>query len=96
MVGCPHHLETDADLLVPIQMSDGQSLGDQAVEVAVRCQQTRHIGVRQLKQADSIVLAGTSGFRRRSDERRRPVKITCLKSVRSGEVPSEARLGAKA
>ncbi len=29
-------------------------------------------------------------------ERRRPVRITCLKSVRSGVVPSGARSGAKA
>jgi hypothetical protein len=44
------HLETDPDLLVPIHVSDGQTLGHPAVEVAVRCQQTRHVGVCQLEQ----------------------------------------------
>ena len=42
-------LEADADLLIPIHISDGQTLGHPAVEVAVGCQQTRHVGVRQLE-----------------------------------------------
>ena len=41
--------EANADLLGPIHIGDGQTLSHPAVELAVGCQQTRHVGVRQLE-----------------------------------------------